>query len=934
MQQHLRPALLRLHDAGQDIQFHIGEVWIAYARMMIDLFVPNTPIDPATFQRCAMEFYQKQTAALQAEIAMHRELESRTRGNGSSNGTIRYLEALVEDASAQMPTSTSRIPIRDDVGRLHTYWSEVQEFLSRVISVERIKAFLTAASSGDPAIVQLEHVIQESISAFCQRLTGIYKDFYDINSPILLALTGMRLGLRLITDSATRSSSQDHKTELVGTLLAFPSVSSVEGLRVDGSSTVVFDSSLDSLITKLSGISVEVYLSGSVQPFVSQIERIYERAMGLWLIDRARTEEDEREANSLYRRKEEEGAVNEIAAEEEEFLALFPEFGDVLDDDPGDAGKRSQKRTLIQQSSTSRLFEIHQELFASSPASATTALSRYMDQRRLTLGELIDSHAAFWPESFDKKSLPFQTRLVHDRLASFNDVSKSSRPYDFYHDENVPEAKKAASLVQALSERLQDLILQWPDQMVLQHLKDRCDVVAQFSLRNPVAKILSALEQLLLNLEDWEMYANRDNNLKANKQDLIELIVNWRRLELSAWKGLLNSQAAAFAESTSDWWFRLYDAAIRGVVSTAQADKEDDETISSVDAFLNDLVPLLDDFMSSGPIGQFKTRLDLLRSMEKFADLLAKTRNDEYAGPLRRVHHILFSTRSYYAHFEPKVSGSLNDQRAVLEKDIQGYIKLASWKDVNVHALRQSAQKTHRHLYKIVRKFRDVLRQPVGALLQPSGTIVSLAKQVADADVTTFETSVPEDTTTFPSLPSTLGRPQHLVNLSTTYRNYSVLISERLLTLLDSHLPHSVESLADDIISTSKALAEIVVPSSVDTTRRSKLQKNLLTRKRKAWSDFLKELKRAGLSANVKPEVLEQNRSQRWIREQPSIEAVGTASTITDRAEHYFHRLSGILAQLRASLSDHHSDLSTRELQRALMHIESAYSLAIQSRSR
>ncbi|THH00184.1 hypothetical protein EW026_g2317 [Hermanssonia centrifuga] len=398
-----------------------------------------------------------------------------------------------------------------------------------------------------------------------------------------------------------------------------------------------------------------------------------------------------------------------------------------------------------------------------------------------------------------------------------------------------------------------------------------------FGLRSSVAKILSALEHLLLSSEDWEMYANRDNSLKVHQQALIGLIVEWRRLELSAWQGLLDTQATIFAKGASEWWFRLYDATIRGVLNISPADREEGETQQAVSAFLEDLVPLLDDFLSQGPMAE---------------------------------------------------------QRKGLEKDIRGFIKLASWKDVNVHALKQSAQKTHRQLYKIIRKFRQILRQPVSNLLQPVVTENEGrgSPQEIKSGIRTSASTV--DELSFPDTPSPSTYPRHLSNLPLTYRNFASLIEQRLRLFIESHSSHNVESLAGDIISTSKALAASVIPANLDATRRMKLQKNILTRKRKAWSDLLKELKRAGLSGHVKPEILAQHNSRRWVREQPMLSSDLYASSAILKAEEYFYVLLGLLPELRASLSDHHPDISTRELQRAVMHIESGFSLALQCRSR
>ena len=106
-----------------------------------------------------------------------------------------------------------------------------------------------------------------------------------------------------------------------------------------------------------------------------------------------------------------------------------------------------------------------------------------------------------------------------------------------------------------------------------------------FDLHSPLAKLLSAIEHLLGNIDDWEMYANRENTLKAHQQNLTALIVSWRRLELSCWQTLLDSQALSFAQAISEWWFRLYDACVRGALDAATSE-------DALAEFLVKLLPL------------------------------------------------------------------------------------------------------------------------------------------------------------------------------------------------------------------------------------------------------------------------------------------------------------------------------------------------------
>ena len=97
---------------------------------------------------------------------------------------------------------------------------------------------------------------------------------------------------------------------------------------------------------------------------------------------------------------------------------------------------------------------------------------------------------------------------------------------------------------------------------------------------------------------------------------------------------------------------------------------------------------------------------------------------------------------------------------------------------------------------------------------------------------------------------------------------------------------------------------------------------------------MLKELKRAGIPVNVKPEVLREQRDERWIKEQPILCASSDGIVFGEKGDLYFYRLLGLLPELRATTAGHHQDITTRELQRGITLLESGVSMALGSRAK
>jgi midasin len=767
----------------------------------------------------------------------------------------------------------------------------------------------------DESAVLQEQVIQESITGFHQRLARAYPEFGDLNSLLSIATLQLRLGLRLAL-KANRINSEAVTT--ITALTSYPSVGSplVASLRHEhlilGASTSIY--------LCLVKLELEVSIGIQLRHLLPQFETLCDQVLRLWLIDKAREAENEATSQSLYREADTQyGAKTDAELEEQEFLALFPSYEDSL----------AKRTTGIHNADPTRnvsteymvlMTSLYLNIFSSAALKKPT-LERLDQTRKRLLSESLSSLAHELPGSLDAAALAYRLRFAHDARLFLETPVDNLTAYNFYKDPNPHEIKSASYMVIALRAQLKRLFDEWPDQMVLQHLMDRCDVILGFSLESPIAKVLSSLEQLLLHTDDWEMYANRSNSLTTYRQSLTELIVRWRRLELGGRNGMLESEARAFAEGASEWWFRLYNALIRGL-SDAMRSGEDGKYLSTI-------IPLIDDFVSTSPLGQIFFRIRLLQSFERFIYELSATKENAEKHCLSRIVCIIRSFLQYYGMFQPSLQLYLTEQRIALDKEIKNLIKLASWKDINVQALKQSALKTHHQLYKIIRKFREVLREPVTHRLR-TGTSV-----ITEADLRHLPSIHQQPENLHLAIPHALSvsLAGPLSDLGTTLKKFERLIHTKITPFVSRRHNTYADDLAIAIITTSKELSDVSIPKNVPAKKRTKFLKSLLVRKRKAFSDLLKELKAVGLSSNVTAEISRQNADPLWLRGQPVFgNAVIDFGLI--KAETYFSKLIASLPELRTSLSDHHNDLQTRELQRGQSFLESGFSIAVDLRAR
>lgn len=917
--QHLVPALTTdLAKAPLAVTVaHLGRCWVALSRVILDLIIPDIPLDPAAILRRSTEFLQEEIQILVDQITLHGHLERRTVGN-ETNLVISHLAARAQESTALLKLRTG-IPDRNNLSRLSFFWTEVSQFVKQVIQYSRIDDLLASLESNSATAFSREDVVQESISKFVQRLTGLYPEYNDIMQILRLALSQLRLGLRLARHAYDSAGIHVDNDSYVASLVAFPHIRSISTLLKAPISVGSGTTRAERLLITVA-VAADYRRSGDLVPPAEVVFRAYEQAFRLWTIDRTRDEKKEQDFGSLYRGGTSSHGGDEEAEMEREFLELFPTFEDgPLDEGNSASGAKGVSHHLSAQHRR-QLLVLHLQLMDVDEAhpydSETTrhsALRSYLETNSMSCSDLLD-----------RDTLHLQVSLLQEHLALIRD-SCATRTSNFYVDPNIFEARKALTVVRSLRSRIVNILQEWPDQVILQHLLARCDVVLALDLNSPVAKLLSALENLLLQTEDWEMYAHREISLTHDRQAITNLIVEWRRLELSSWKSLLDSQCQFFVDAVAEYWFHLYELLICGPLNAAE---EDSRNLSE---YLQRMPYLLDDFMRTSSLGQFHARLKLLKSFEILIGRMLEdpaTQSTVLSSVMSIVH---FSWRFFHL-YSSQLSQSLGDQRRSLEKEVDALIKLASWRDVNVQALKQSARKTHHQLYKIIRKFRDALRQPVAQKL--SSLFTESVEGPRQPELPTCHRTHGHPfsrpclpSTTVPTPPSS----GHLGNLERTFGKFHSYIDGHIRQFLAQQTAHNVEQLSINVVLRVKDLASQTVPQGLSKEKREKYRKSLLTRKRKAWSDLLKELKRGGLANHLKTDTVSQLGDESWIRGQPLIPSSDIIAT--EKGEVYFDRLRGCLPVLRKALPDHHSDVNTRDLSRGICLTESGFALALETRS-
>ena len=419
-------------------------------------------------------------------------------------------------------------------------------------------------------------------------------------------------------------------------------------------------------------------------------EAFYSLVVDFWHALEDRRAEAEQKKNATYR-----FGVDEEGQEIDELDQLQKELFQVVDLDLEASEEPQLPKTTTSSSwlpdatSLGKVVQSHGRWTSSQTVRSVDQVKQAALRKGKVLMSLLKAVPEFsLPLEWDSKSEPIRNLLLQD-LDDTSDHLDDDEVPNFYA-KNIPlrEATKARTLLVGLSDRLTVLIERWPDHPILEQCVQYCRRILSFSQQEPLTKFLVGIELLLHKSEEWEAYASREFSIKESMDEMVTLIMRWRKMELESWKHLLDAQHQLYAERVHPWWFRLY----RVLMSGSDGD---------VDEHAKQLFSTLNEFLLTSSIGEFPHRLQLLRQFHRHMELFSDSE-------LKR--NLLWNLHQYYSQFMVPVEEAMLRLKIPLEKEIREFARLASWRDTNILSLKKSAEKSHLQLAKVVRKYRrDVL---------------------------------------------------------------------------------------------------------------------------------------------------------------------------------------------------------------------------------
>ncbi|KAH7408502.1 hypothetical protein DE146DRAFT_675536 [Phaeosphaeria sp. MPI-PUGE-AT-0046c] len=878
------------HSSARD-----ARSWVHLGLFGLVLCVPNYPHDPALRPMIEREMFNEKKQGLHQVLTTLRDFQKKLTGQDTSF-RIRRVEAMLEEMGEEPTVPAIVRPEVSDLDDLHG------EF-TNLLSI--IRPLYEETMTVDEAINDV--TLLQNLSRIIQRLTEGYRAYDDITETVVGFLVCLQYGLALgkkeqdFREESTVSRSLQFITEQTPFFGRQKPVLKTQWL-IDEFEYAVGGG--EHAVDLRWHVLYSLLIVKSTDPagFQSHATRtlLHNLFTSLYTDWRKKLDADqEKQAkdSSLYTYR----GLDED--DDEEDSTLFPDY-----ETEQDNGQSSTVLASASREHEIRLANMHAELFGHGRDASESIKSQMSwsasELRRVSNGK---SHGTKYDIALP--AIFIQLEQKGDALST----SGTGKMYNFYFDANLPEAKRLITLIHRIQKRYRQIHHVWPEHATLSEVLRTCDETLEFRHVDPVAKFITKAEKLHGYMHEWQKVASKEYSAANLYDDLTQLLVSWRQLELTTWARLFDLEVEKLRDNAKTWFFVAFETII--------AASESFEDKAHVKKHTKDLLDTLAGFFETTTLGQYEQRLTLLQQLRAHAAMRMQD-----AEVFEVIHTALDNFINYHSRLHKPVREAIAKGRQSLEKEVNNVIKLASWKDTNIEHLRQSAKTSHRKLSKWVRKFRALLNKPVSSVM---GT--GLPDEVHSLHLATLTTFPSQVETTFTELCINVTawneRPARFKNLAITVKLMRNLASPNGDNVDGAiYVDNLISELSASITELQKATPSILTEENKETVQ------HLKTQKRKVYADTMKELRQMGVNSNLSVDTLvKQHDLSTVLSTLPLVE--GTSELLGKAAEYHLHKALNIMPQVRGVSKEHSSDLTPNDVAKSIGYLEGLLHITVRQRS-
>ena len=419
------------------------------------------------------------------------------------------------------------------------------------------------------------------------------------------------------------------------------------------------------------------YCSKPLQSFVhSYIETVHY----LWSEEQRQLDEEKRLSSSIFRHE-----TSDLESEQDlvEYQRLFPSFDkDFLEFLPAETSLPEENISSEEKPRNDPVlpYDLLYEYLSSIMSNRTRSLDDVLPPFFNSLYEFGQDDRLI--THFIRLAIPSKETLAQS-------VFHSNKPFDIYRDSKPSMIVESHSMVQCVEDRTRFLLLTHENHPTLLEILLVLQRLKSFSIEHSLVKFLYGFDILFDKLTYWQQtYASK--SLQTTFDDeltrLTSIIVQYRQFEFNSFADSLSMIDFDQRRRTiNQWWLHLF------------------AIINAKESLPTEFEQNLRHFFRQSTLGDFRTRLEICQL------LIGYFQNENSA----LVHSIV----KYYEQFSDYLQKEADTIRKPIEKEIKQFFRIQQWKDTNYYSLKQSIDKSHRFLFKSMKKYKQSLAQPIDKFL-------------------------------------------------------------------------------------------------------------------------------------------------------------------------------------------------------------------------
>ncbi|KAJ4363471.1 AAA ATPase midasin [Neocucurbitaria cava] len=872
-----------------------AEAWIQLGLYGLRLYVPNYPHDPALRPMIEREIFNEEEHTLNQALQALQQFQINFTGQDSSF-RIRQIQKALQGMGEEPPVPAVVRPQDSELDDLQGEFTNLLSTISPLVD--------GSMSIEDAAC---DNTLQQNIYRINRRLTQGYRAYDDITDTVVGFLACLEIGLVL----GQKELAKKDQSSVNKSLAHICGVTPYFGRRLPVEKAEVLLQELESgldqqsqavdlrwhALHSLSILKSTDPASSSSYKARMLLHNLFTSFYGDWKTKLIQDQEKQAQDSSLYTYR---GMDDDVY---EEDPTLFPDY---------EAEEEQEEHKLVIETNSRehaiRLASIHAELFVQGPE-APDSIKTLLQWCVAEMNRASNGKSNGTKHDDALPAIYLSLRKKMDALSA----SGLDTSYNFYFDPNIAEARRLITLVGHIQIRYRQIHKSWPEHMTLSDVLRTCEEALEFRHVDPVAKFITKAEKLHTYMYEWQKVASKEYNTATLYDELTRLLISWRQLELTTWARLFDLETEKIRDDAKSWFFVAYETIIAASEST-----QDEQ---SMKLHAKNLLKSLESFFETTTLGQFEQRIKLLQQLCQHCAM----RMQDVAA-FKTIQASLDNFIAYFSRLEKPVHEALSRGRQQLEKEVNDVIKLASWKDTNIEALKQSAKTSHRKLSKLVRKFRSLLNQPVSGIIKagfPEEYYLMQDESLIEVSTTTDLLSYDLCTS---GIPGWAERPTRFKNLRVTVNMMCNLSAPKTDSVAGAaHIDEMISDITSSMVELQKATPTTLTEANKETVQ------HLKTQKRKLYADTMKSLRQMGVNSNLSVDTLaKQDELSTILTSLPS--SSKTEMGYGCAAEYYLHKALNIMPQVRAIYKEHSGDLTPNDVARSIGYLEGLLHITIRQR--